>query len=161
MSPNQPKSKREERHEARKEHEKDWVAPAGSPKETQYLRQLLQHSDLTPEERHEIVQILTRDDRAHARHDLLWHSAKKALLGPMGYDTAIKRHERLDDKTFLVACFTAQGIKEKDIAELLNLSKRMVDNIIRDLKDIVIQDSDCALEDEVDRVQIAKWFFGL
>lgn len=72
----------------------------------------------------------------------------------------MKRHSMLDDKEWLVACFTAQGMLQKEIAQLMHTSERMVDNIISDLKDKITLDLGCDIE-RVDRAQIACWFFGL
>ena len=55
----------------------------------------------------------------------------------------MERHRSLDDKEWLVACFTARGMAQNEKADLVHLGERMVDNIIRSLKNRIIQELNC------------------
>jgi hypothetical protein len=152
--------KRELREEARQLHEKDWLAPAGSEREKQLLERWARHGGLSPSELAFIKQWIDNPDEFAKRNALFWESAKKSVLGDVVYETARERHRTLDDKEWLVACFTAEGMLQEKIAKLMHIGERMVDNIICSLKDKITLDLACDVE-RVDRIQIARWFFGL
>ena len=84
---------------------------------------------------------------------------KKKYLGEVVYETAAQRH-RLDDTGWRVADSTAQGKGQKRIAGLTRLSERRVDDIVREIKDMVAHDYDCDPY-SVEIPQITRWFFGL
>jgi len=155
-----PTTKRGRRKQARRLLEKDWLAPAGSVPEKQYLRRLAKQEELSKKDRDEIHKWLSNPNESAKRNALFWQAAKKSVLGPVVYGTAMDRHSKLNDEEWLVACFTVQGIRQKEIAELTHMGERMVDNIIRSLKDKIGQEFRCDI-DIVDRVQIARWFLGL
>lgn len=94
------------------------------------------------------------------RNALFWQAAKKSVLGPVVYETAMERHRTLNDEEWLVACFTARGMRQAEIAKMIHTGERMLDNIIRSLKDKIIRELNCNIE-SIDRAQIACWFFGL
>jgi hypothetical protein len=157
--PSPKEQKRKFREEARNLHEKDWLAPAGSAVEKQFLTRWTKHG-LSQNDRELIYKWMNSPDESAKRNALFWQSAKKSVLGPVVYETAMGRHKILDDKEWLVACFTAQGMRQKEIAELTHMSVRMVDNIIRSVKNKIAQELDCDIAID-DRVQIARWFLGL
>jgi hypothetical protein len=153
-------NKKELRKQARELHEVDWLAPAGSEREKQFLKSWEKRGGPSTKELALIKEWVHNPDQSAKRNTLFWQAAKKSVLGPVVYGTAIERHRALDDKEWLVACFTAQGMKQEKIAELTHLGERMVDNVIRILKDKIIQELGCDIE-SVDLPQIACWFFGL
>jgi hypothetical protein len=51
-------------------------------------------------------------------------------------------------------------MKQEEIMALTHLGDRAIDNIIRSLKTRITQELECDIEIN-DRVQIARWFFGL
>ena len=161
--------KSELHRQARQQYEKDWLAPKGSEQEKQFLRQWARQ-EKSPELRDrickwidnpdEITKWMNNPDKFGKHNELFWEIGKESVLGPVVYSIARERHGKLDDQQWLVACFTAQGMKQKEIAKLMHVSDKTVDNVIRDLKKIVAQDLTCSFE--VDNcVQIARWFLGL
>jgi hypothetical protein len=162
-SPKQPlakEKKRELREHARKVHEDHWLAPAGSEQEKQLLERLTKQEGLSQKDRDLIYKWIDDPDEFAKRNALFWQCAKKSVLGPVVYETAMERHRMLDDKEWLVACFTAQGMKQQEIAKLTHIGVRMVDNIIRSVKKKIAQELHYDSEID-DRVQIVRWFFGL
>ena len=142
--PSAQEEKRELREEARKLHEKGWLAPVGSVQEKQFLNRSAKQEGLSQKERDLIYKWIDDPDESAKRNPLFWQSAKRSVLGPVVYETAMERHKMLNDKEWLVACFTAQGMRQKEIAELTHIGVRMVDNIIRSLKDKMTQDLECS-----------------
>jgi DNA-binding CsgD family transcriptional regulator len=151
---------KELRKEAREHHAKNWLAPAGSVQEKQFLKRWAKVADVSQKDRDLIYQWIDNPDEFAKRNALFWQVAKKSALGSISYETAMERHRTLDDKEWLVACFTAQGKRQKEIAKLTHIGERMVDNIILSLKDKIIQEFRCDIED-VGLARIASWFFGL
>jgi hypothetical protein len=158
--PSAKQQKRELQEQARKLHEKDWLAPAGSVREKQFLEKWAKQEGLSQKDRDLIYEWIDHPDESAKHNTLFWQAAKKFVLGSVIYKTAMERHRTLDDKEWLVACFTAQGMLQKEIAKLMHIGERKVDDIIRSLKDKITQDLECDIE-RVDRAQIACWFFGL
>jgi hypothetical protein len=158
--PSAKEQKRELREQARKLHEKGWLAPAGSAQEKQLLKRLAKLADISQKDRDLIYKWIDNPDESAKRNALFWQSAKKSVLGPVVYETAMERHRMLNDKEWLVACFTAQGMKQEEIVALTHLGDRTIDNIIRSLKTRIAKELECDIEIN-DRVQIARWFFGL
>jgi hypothetical protein len=160
--------KRDLRKQARKLHERDWLAPAGSVQEKQFLERWAKQED-SPERRAlickwidnplEFANWMKNPDKFGKRNELFWQTGKKSALGSVSYETAIERHGTLDDEEWLVAYFTAQCKKQKEIASLTQLSDRTVDKIIQRLKKRISQELNCDINID-DRVQIAHWFFG-
>ena len=157
--PSAKEQKRELREQARNLHQKDWFAPAGSVLEKQSLTRWAKHG-LSQNDRELIYKWIDSPDESAKRNTLFWQSAKKSVLGHVAYETAMERHRMLDDKEWLVACFTVQGMGQKEIAELTHIGVRMVDNVIRSLKDKIIQELECDVKD-VELAHITRWFFGL
>ena len=129
-------------------------------REKQFLKRWAKHGGLSQEERDLIHKWIDDPDEFAKRNALFWQSAKKSLLGPVVYKTAMERHRILNDKEWLVACFTAQGMRQQEIARLTHIGVRMVDNIIRSLKDKMTQDLECDIESD-GLAQIARWFLGV
>jgi DNA-binding CsgD family transcriptional regulator len=153
---------KELRKEARELHAKNWLAPAGSVQEKQFLKRWAKVADVSQKDRDLIYQWIDKPDEFAKRNTLFWQAAKKSALGSISYETAMERHRTLDDKEWLVACFTAQGKRQKEIAKLTHIGERMVDNIILRLKDKIIQEGWCDIDiKDVGLAHIARWFFGL
>lgn len=151
---------KELRKEAREHHAKNWLAPAGSVQEKQFLKRWAKVADVSQKDRDLIYQWIDNPDEFAKRNALFWQVAKKSALGSISYETAMERHRTLDDKEWLVACFTAQGMRQKEIAKLTHIKERTVDNIILRLKDKIIQEFRCDIKG-VGLARIARWFFGL
>jgi hypothetical protein len=144
----------------RRRLENDWLAPAGSEMEKRFLRRWLRHDTLSEEDRRLVLSWIRNPDE-FARRDMLFRiTAKKSYLGKVVYDTTIERHKNLDSKEFLVACFTAWGIKQKEIAELTHMSDKSVDNTIRSIKDKIGHEYGYDIEIN-ELAHIARWFFGV
>jgi hypothetical protein len=158
--PSAKKQKRELREQARKLHEKGWLAPVGSVQEKQFLERWAKQEGLSQKDRDLIYEWIDSPDEFAKRNALFWQVAKQSVLGNVVYETAMERHSKLDDKEWLVACFTAQGMKQEEIMALTHLGDRAVDNIIRSLKTRITQELECDIEIN-DRVQVARWFLGL
>ena len=129
-------------------------------REKQFLKRWAKQEGLSQKDRDLIYKWIDDPDEFAKRNALFWQAAKKSLLGPVVYETAIERHSKLDDKEWLVACFTAQGMRQKEIAKLTHIGVRMVDNIIRSLRDKMTQELECDIKSD-GLAQITCWFFGL
>jgi DNA-binding CsgD family transcriptional regulator len=158
--PLKKENKRELREETRKRHEKNWLAPAGSERERQWLRGWAKRGGLSQKYLQLIHEWLNNPDEFARRNEMFWHAAKKNMMGPVVYETAMERHQQLDATEWLVAYFTVEGVGQKQIASLTHISERTVDNIIRNLKDKITQDLGCDIQ-SVEIPQITRWFFGL
>jgi hypothetical protein len=147
------------RKQARKLHEGDWLAPAGSVQEKRFLEEWAKHEG--SQEQHDLIcKWLDNPNEFAKRHALFQQTAKKYFLGPLVNETARERHNKLDDKEWLVACFTSQGMRQREIAKLTHIGMRQVDNVIRSLKNKIAQELKYHIEVD-DRIQIARWFLGL
>lgn len=159
----QPLTKKEKeafRELTRKFHERNWLAPAGSEQEKQLLRNWAKHGGLNQKDLQLIHEWLKNPDEFPSRHGEFWGAAKERMMGAVAYAIVRERHKRLDDKEWLVAYFTVEGLGQKEIANLAHISERTVDNIIRSVKDKITQDLNSDIE-SVEIPQIARWFFGL
>lgn len=88
-------------------------------------------------------------------------AAKKTVLGDVIWETALERHRKLPrGREWEVACLTAEGYGQEEIADLLGVGPRTVDNIVLKIKQIIVQDFGCEIE-SVRLAQISRWFFGL
>jgi hypothetical protein len=161
--------KRQRLEQARKLHERDWLAPVGSVQEKQFLERWAKQEN--SQERRalickwidnpiEFASWMKNSDKFGKRNELFWQTAKKSALGEVSYGTAMERHETLEDTEWLVAYFTAQCTKQKEIARLIQLSDSAVDKIVQRLKKRISQELNCDIEID-DRIQIARWFLGL
>jgi ribosomal protein L20 len=139
---------------------KDWLAPAGSPQERRILKRWATQKGLNDTERALIHAWINKPDGFGTRNEAFWRTAKKSVLGGVIYDTAMERHKKLNWNEWIVACLTTQGIKQSEIADLLDKSERTVDGIVLNIKQKIFQDLDCDIE-SVNSVQIARWFLGL
>lgn len=153
-------NKRLLRLQERRRLENDWLAPAGSEIEKQFLRRWVQHDELSKEDRDLINSWIRNPDEFAKRNMLFWQAAKRSLLGSPVHNTAIERHKKLGNEEWLVAYFTAQGIKQREIAELAHMSEKTVDNTIRSIKDKIGQEYRYDIEIN-ELAHIARWFFGL
>jgi ATP/maltotriose-dependent transcriptional regulator MalT len=138
----------------------NWVADAGSRKEKKYLEKWAKQVDLKDHERAQIRAWIDKPGGNAKRNDEFWRAAKRRILGPVIYDTAIERHKLLiEDDEWLLACLTAQGIGQREIAKMIGMSESTVDKAVRNIKDKVQQSSDCDISS--DKIaQITRWFFG-
>jgi len=149
------------RKQAREHHGQDWLAPFGSEQEKQLLRIWAKRGRVSQEDL-KLIDAWLKNPAAvkSGRDPLFLYAAKKKYLGEVVYETAAQRHRQLDDTEWLVAYFTAQGKGQKRIASLTHLSERRVDDIVREIKDMVAYDYDCDPY-SVEIPQITRWFFGL
>lgn len=149
-----------QRKEERDVRKTDWLADPGSMREKQFLLRWVKQPGLGKKSEQQIWKQISNPDKPLDRNLAFWKAAKEAVLGPVVYETAMARHKDLDDREWLVAYFTAQGVTQEKIAELTYMSPRMVDEIIRRLKDRIARELRYDIE-SVAQVQIALWFFGL
>jgi hypothetical protein len=149
------------RKQTREHHGQDWLAPFGSEQEKQLLRIWAKRGRVSQEDL-KLIDAWLKNPAAvkSGRDPLFLYAAKKKYLGEVVYETAAQRHRQLDDTGWLVAYFTAQGKGQKRIAGLTHLSERRVDDIVREIKDMVAYDYDCDPY-SVEIPQITRWFFGL
>jgi hypothetical protein len=130
------KGKRKLREQARKRYEEDWFAPAGSVEEKQLLKRWAKYGKVSHEDLQLIDKWLTDPAGIKIGRGILFiHAAKRKLFGEVVFETATERHKQLDDEEWLVAYFTAHGMKQREIAPRTHLSERRVDQIISDIKD--------------------------
>lgn len=160
LHPSAKAQKRETRRAAREQLEFDWLAPAGSESERQYMTSLLKHGDLSREDRENIFKWMNSPNGFSKRNILFWKAAKKSAIGSVAHARAMERHGKLDDAQWLVAYFTTNGLKQNQIAQRIHLGERAVDNIIQNLKEMIRQEFACEF-DSVELAQIARWFLGL
>lgn len=125
------------------------------------MRQWVKYGSLSvEEERAEIHNVMNRPLDPTRRNTLFWQTAKRSWMGPVSYETAVRRQSFLSHKEWLVACLTTQGREPRDIAALTNMSERTVDIAIRSLKDKVIKELHCEVGG-INRAQLTRWFLGL
>jgi hypothetical protein len=153
-------SNRQLQEQARKRHEKHWLAIKGSAREKQFLKRWSEQKGLSERDRTLISEWIDNPDAVEKRNALFWQAAKRSVLGDVVYEAAMERHRKLNDAEWLVACFTAQGIKQQEIAGMIHAGGRTVDNIVDRLKVKIMQELECDIE-SVTLPQIACWFFGL
>jgi hypothetical protein len=157
--------KRKLREQERKHLEQDWLAPAGSVQEKKLLTRWKKHGKVSGTVSEEDLQLIDKwlrepEGIRNGRGILLVHAAKKKFLGEVIFETANERHKQLNDEEWLVAYFTAHGMKQSDIAGRLRLKRRRVVEIMKDIKDRITMEFNCELE-SVKPPQITSWFFGL
>lgn len=138
----------------------NWLAPEGSAQEKRILRKWASQKGLSEKDRALVLAWISKPDGFEKRNEGFWRAAKRSLLGDFVYETAIDRHRKLEWDEWVVACLTTQGIKQDEIAELIDKSERTVDTILSNLKQKIIQDLNCDIE-SVNLAQIARWFLGL
>jgi hypothetical protein len=81
----------------------------------------------------------------NGRGILLVHATKKKFLGEYIFETASARHKQLNDEEWLVAYFTAHGMKQSEIAVRMRLKRRRVVEIMKDIKDKITMEFNCSL----------------
>jgi DNA-binding CsgD family transcriptional regulator len=140
--------------------EKDWLATRGSEREKQFLKRWAKQKELSDGDRALISEWIDKPDGFEKRNAAFWEAAKKSVLGPVVYSAAMERHSKLNDVEWLVACFTARAIEQKEIARIIAVGERTVDNIVKRIKLKITQELKCDIA-SVDQLQIACWFFGL
>lgn len=149
------------REQDRKLYQQDWLAPFGSEQEKQLLRIWRKRGTLSREDQRLIDEWLKDPEAIKRGRGLLFlQTAKEKYLGKVLWNTAAERHGRLDDTEWLVAYFAAQGKRQKRIASLTHLSERRVDDVIREIKDVIAHEFDCDPY-AVRNNEITRWFFGL
>jgi ATP/maltotriose-dependent transcriptional regulator MalT len=148
---------REEKEELRD----NWLAPAGSEQEKQFLKRWAQREELSEADRALIREWHKTPDGFAKRNEGFTRVAKKSVLGDLVWETAMERHKKLPrGREWEVACLTAEGYGQEEIADLMDRSPRTIDGIILKIKEIIVQDLNCEME-SVNIVQIALWFRGL
>ncbi len=150
---------RQLQEQARKRHEKHWLAIEGSEREKQFLKRWSKQKGFE-RDRTLISEWINKPDGFERRNALFWQAAKKSVLGNVVYEAAMERHRKLNDAEWLVACFIAQGIKQQEIARMIHTGERTIDNIVDRLKVRIRQELKFDIE-SVTLPQIACWFFGL
>ena len=148
-------------HEEKEEIRDNWLAPAGSEREKQFLKRWAQREGLSEAHRALIREWHKTPDGFTKRNEGFCRVAKESVLGDVVWKAAMERHTKLPrGREWEVACLTAEGYKQPEIADLLGVGKRTVDNIVLKIKQIIVQDLNCEIE-SVNIAQIALWFRGL
>jgi hypothetical protein len=139
---------------------KNWVVDAGSEEETKYLEKWARQEDLKDQERALIYAWLDKPDGFEKRNAGFWQGAKRRVLRPVIYDTAMERHKLLEQEDeWLVACLTAQGVGQKKIAKMIGMSESTVDKTVAAVRDKIRLNLNCNIS-SVKLAQITRWFFG-
>jgi ATP/maltotriose-dependent transcriptional regulator MalT len=147
--------------EQKQDLRENWLAKTGSVRERKFLINWASLEGLSEGHRAEIREWLREPDEYAKRNKGFWQAAKVTVLGPVLHQIAKERHKKLPlGHEWDVACLTAQGVKQDEIAQLMDMSPRTVDNVILKIKQIIVQDLDCEIE-SVNLAQISNWFLGL
>lgn len=148
-------------HEEKEELRENWLAPAGSAQEKQFLKRLAERKELSEADRALIREWHKKPDGFAKRNAGFSRAAKESVLGDVAWATALERHKKLPrGREWEVACLTAEGYGQPEIADLLGVGDRTVDNIVLKIKQIIVQEFDCEIE-SVNIAQISRWFLGL
>ena len=148
-------------HAEKEELRDNWLAPAGSQREKQFLKKWAQREGLSEADRALIREWHKTPDGFAKRNEGWVRVAKKSVLGDVIWGTAMERHKKLPrGREWEVACLTAEGYGQEEIADLMDRSPRTIDGIILKIKQIIVQDLNCEME-SVKIVRIALWFRGL
>jgi len=146
--------------EQKQELRDNWLAPAGSVQEKQFLKRWAERKGLNEADRALIREWHKKPDGFSKRNEGFCRAAKESVLGDVVWETAIERHKKLPrGREWEVACLTAEGYGQEEIADLMDRSPRTIDGIILKIKQIIVQDLNCEME-SVNVVQIALWFRG-
>ena len=147
--------------EEKQDRRDNWLAPAGSVQEKKFLRRWAERKGLSEADRELIREWHKTPDGFEKRNFGFWRAAKASVLGDVVYETAMERHQKLPrGREWEVACLTAEGYEGGEIADLLGVGERTVDNIVLKIKQIIVQEFDCEIE-SVNIAQISRWFLGL
>ena len=144
----------------REERRNNWLAPAGSSEEQRMFKKLGRQHGLSEEDRALVYAYLKKPDGFAERNALFWHTAKKLVLGPILYDTALERQHKLKPDEWIVACLTAQGFTQEEIAPQLGKSVPTVEKTVAAIKHIITRELSYDIE-AVTLAQITRWFLGL
>jgi ATP/maltotriose-dependent transcriptional regulator MalT len=147
--------------EQKQDRRDNWLAPTGSQQEKQFLKRWAQREGLSEANRALIKEWHNTPDGFEKRNTGFSRAAKKSVLGDVVWEAAMERHKKLPrGREWEVACLTAEGYEQEEIADLMDRSPRTIDGIILDIKRIIVQDLNCEME-SVNIAQIALWFRGL
>jgi ATP/maltotriose-dependent transcriptional regulator MalT len=148
-------------YEKKEELRDNWLAPAGSEREKQFLKRWAQREGLSEAHRALIREWHKTPDGFAKRNTGFSRAAKKSVLGDVVWEAAMERHKKLPrGREWEVACLTAEGYGQEEIADLMDVSPRTIDGIVFKIKQIIAQDLNCEMESD-NIVQIALWFRGL
>src|ERR1700733_1849704 len=86
---------RQLQEQARKLHEKDWLAIKGSEREKQFLRRWSKQKGLSEGDLTLISEWIDKPDSFERRNALFWQAAKRSVLGNVVYEAAMERHRKL------------------------------------------------------------------
>jgi hypothetical protein len=103
---------------------------------------------------------LEKPDGFGERNALFWHAAKKQVLGPVVYDMALERHKKLSPDEWLVACLTAQNLKQEEMVPIIGKSLPTIEKTVASIKNKIMRDLSYDIE-AVNLAQITRWFLGL
>jgi hypothetical protein len=150
----------------REEMRENWLAPARSEEERQFLEILLEHGKLNESERKYVLQWRDgRDGRGMHWNAFLdvatKRDMKQRVMGKPVHETAMRRHADLEPNTWFVAYFTSMGYTQKEMAKMLGFAD---DDGIRyhmdKLRERIKQEYGCSLK-SVNTRRITRWFLGL
>jgi hypothetical protein len=142
------------------ERRKNWLAPAGSQRERRFLEKWASQPGLPDKDRALVYAWLAKPDGFEKRNALFWHAAKKQILSPVVYDTALKRHKELSRIEWLIACLIAEGCKQDEIASMADRSLPTIEKTIASIKVKIRQEFKFDNE-AVPLGEIVRWFLGL
>lgn len=142
------------------ERRNNWLAPAGSLQERRMFEKLAKQQGLEEKDRALVYAYLAKPDGFAERNALFWHAAKKQILGPVVYDTALRRHKELSPAEWLVACLISQGFKQDEIASMVVKALPTIEKTIASIKEKIRQEFKYASE-AVTLGEIVRWFLGL
>jgi hypothetical protein len=138
------------------DHEEARSAEGQANREQKALERFLKRMDLTADEwemrrRHYLEEPLSDEELRSET----WKIEKSRHSG-LAVEVALERQKKLSANLWMVAFLMAQGNGEKDIAPIMGLKLRRVQQHIADLRSIVLRevhaDSDSA---------VTRWFLGL
>ena len=155
------KSKRSPRHPL---NDKQKLAGASqfsrSVQDKRFLKKWATRKGLREKDRALILTWIDKPDGLEKRTEGFWRAASKSVLAEVMYETAMERQRKLPLREWVVGCLITQGIKQEEIADLLNKSEGTVDKIVLDIKHRIVQELGCDVE-SVNPFQISRWFLGL
>ena len=145
----------------RKEIQANWVAPAGSEEEKQFLDAILHHGNLSAEER-KYVQDWRDGKGDYGMHNhVFWELGKPRALGSVAHARAMERQAKLRGNTWFVAYYISAGKAEKEIVDKLGFASR---NSLRGPKDTIanlVRQEYGYGDDPVPEEMITRWFLGM
>jgi len=124
------------------------------------FEKLVKQQGLQEKDRALVYAYLAKPEGFAERNALFWHAAKKQVLGPVVYDMALERQKKLSPDEWLVACLIAQGLKQEEIAPIIDKSLPTVEKAVASIKNIIMRDLTYDIE-AVNLAQVTRWFLGL